>query len=673
MALLATTITLAALASTETRQRPPAASTADTGDDLLAAVLPDHQGAAAAQASTMPRYTIAATLIPPSAALPEPPPTTPPPATPVSTPWASPVASPSASPQATPVVVAAETEAAAAHPAGAAPTPQVPPAPRIVGTLDLHYVNTTGAPLDELPVRLSPNLRQYGSGSMTVANVRVDGEPVDVEAPPLHSAPAATPIAIEDAGARGLAIVRIPLGAGLAPGAATTLRMDFATTVPIAPPDENGLFRYTPETGTWTLAHWFPMLAGRDPETGWEIDPPAAWSDITFGTTALFDITLTAPEDLVLVTTGVEIEATATDGRRTARITAGPVRDVAIIAAPGLASSSTEVGDTTLTSWYRPGEEAGGETILRWTAQAFAIFTELFGPYPYTTLDIVSVPEVIGHGFPQLVWIGSAFYADPEALGSRPGAIEFLVAHEVAHQWWSGLVGSNPHRHAFLDHGLSEYAAVVSFEWQHGADAAAAHLRDGLVHRYALMLATAGDQVADQPTADFPDRESYRATVSAKAGLGFGAVRQEIGDAAFFAALRSYAEAQHYGVAVPADLRGAFEAAAGRDLAGAWTLWFESDRGRVEIAMEPLPATPGPATPAASPSGAMPTGGTPAGTATRASPVASPIATRAARTPVASAVRLRATALPEPVLSFRGGQHPDWGLEPESPAARFGR
>ena len=650
MALLAAMIALAALAPTASRQQPPAASTTDTGDDLLAAVLPDHRESLAAQASAMPRYTIAATLMPPAAALPaHPPPAATPPATPVSASQASPQASPPqappvASPPATPVSSTATTGVADPQTAGAEPATQAPPEPRIVGTLDLHYVNTTGAPLGELYVRLSPNLRQYGRGAMAVADVRVNGEPVAAEAPSLHSVPDATPLAIADAGERDLAIVRIPLGARLAPDEATSVRMDFSTTVPIAPPDETGRFRYTPETGTWTLAHWFPMLAGHDPETGWEIDPPAAWSDITFGNAALFDLTLTAPEDLVLVTTGVEVDAAAADGHRTARITTGPVRDVAVVAEPGLASSSTAVGGTTLTSWYRPGEEAGGETILRWAAQALEVFAELFGPYPYATLDVVSVPEVTGHEFPQLVFIGSAFYPDPEALGSRPGAIEFLVAHEVAHQWWYGLVGSNPHRHAFLDEGLSEYAAVVYFERQHGEDVAAAHLRDGLVHRYALMLVTAGDQVADQPTADFPDSGSYYATAYRKAGLGFAAIRREIGDEAFFAALRSFAEAQQFGVAIPTDLRGAFEEASGQDLAGTWTLWFETARGRVEIVMDPLPQTPVPATPAASPVGASPVAspGAAPPPAPAASPVvagpAPPVAPPAARTPAGSPV-----------------------------------
>jgi hypothetical protein len=632
-ALLTVLAILAVVAAPATQRPSSTGSTLDSGDELLAAVGPDHREAVAREAVTMPRYTIAATLMLPSqaaeshvASAPE--------ATPPATPIATPQASPGPSPQATPV-------ASMGEPANAAGSePPADAEPQVVGTLDLHYVNTTGEPLDELYIRLYPNLRQYGSGRMVIDNVAVDGEPVEVHPPALHSVPDATPISIDNAGARDLAIVRIPLSASLAPDESTSVRMDFSTTVPIDPPDENGLFRYTPATGTWTLAHWFPMLAGYDPEHGWEIDPPAAWSDITFANTALFDLTLTAPEGLVLVTTGVEVDVTEGDGSRTARITTGPVRDVAIIADPELTSTSTDVAGTTIMSWHRPGEEAGSETILQWAAQSFEIFTELFGPYPYTTLDLVSVPGLIGHELPQLVLVGSDVYPDPETLGSRTGAIEFLVAHQVAHQWWYGLVGSNPHAHAFLDEGLAEYSTIVYFERQHGEEVAASHLRDGLIHSYALMLVTTGDQVADQPTVAFPDASAYYATVYRKAGLGFATIRQEIGDEAFFSALRAYAEDHRFEVATPDDLLAAFEAASGQELDAIWSLWFESDRGRVEIVMDPLPAPAAPATPAASPA---------------ASPVASPVVTAPAATPVGAvpgmATPLAATPQASPVAA----------------------
>ena len=187
------------------------------------------------------------------------------------------------------------------------------------------------------------------------------------------------------------------------------------------------------------------------------------------------------------------------------------------------------------------------------------------------------------------------------AGGSRPGAVEFLVAHEVAHQWWYGLVGSNPHRHAFLHEGLAEHSAVLYFERRYGVEAAEAQLRTGLILPYATMLLTDGDRIVDQPTADFPDSEAYYATAFGKAGLGFAALRHEVGDEAFVAGLRHYAETMRFAVATPDDLRSALEEASGRDLDAFWRLWFGTAGGQVAIVMEPEPATPAPATPVASP------------------------------------------------------------------------
>jgi hypothetical protein len=133
---------------------------------------------------------------------------------------------------------------------------------------------------------------------------------------------------------------------------------------------------------------------------------------------------------------------------------------------------------------------------------------------------------------------------------------------------------------------------ILYFERVCGDEAAAFHLRDGLIHRYASMLVTGGDQVADQPTADFADAAAYYATSYRKGGLGFQAIRQEIGDEAFFAALRSYTDAHRYGMVTPEDLRAALEGSSGLDLTDLWWLWFETARGRVEIVMDPLPEPP---------------------------------------------------------------------------------
>jgi hypothetical protein len=549
---------------------------------LYEAVLPAYRPRVIADtAHRLSTYTIAATLHPPG-----PPPT----GTPEATPWA-------------------EAGLAATPPSGAEATPASPAGQgaTITGTLELRFVNGTGGPLTDLYLRLSPNLRQYGDGRMVVRGVTVDGVPVAPTPPPLSSAPAVAPAAPPDPGSADLALLRLPLAGPLGPGGAATVRLGFATTVPAEPQDGAGLFRFAPDAGSWVLGHWFPILAGYDPESGWETDPPAAWGDPTFADAALFDVTLAAPADLVLVTTGSEVAGEADGQRQVRRFVGGPARDFAVVADPGLASVGAEVGGTTVTSYHRPQDAAGGELILGWAARSLAVFAELFGPYPYAELDLVAVPGVVGHEFPQLVFVGADYYPDPAAAGSRPGAVEFLVAHEVAHQWWYGLVGSNPHRHAFLDEGLAEYGAVLAFERRHGAEAAGAQLDAGLVLPYAAMLLTEGDRVVDRPTADFPDAAAYHATAYAKAGLGFAALRREVGDAAFFAGLRRYAETERFRVAAPADLRSAFEAAAGRDLGPFWRAWFEGTGGRVEVVVDPAPAAP----PGASPIPATPTQPTP--------------------------------------------------------------
>ena len=47
------------------------------------------------------------------------------------------------------------------------------------------------------------------------------------------------------------------LASPLAPGASATLRLGFTTTVPLEPVDGTGPFVFMPDTGRWTLAHWF--------------------------------------------------------------------------------------------------------------------------------------------------------------------------------------------------------------------------------------------------------------------------------------------------------------------------------------------------------------------------------------------------------------------------------
>ena len=39
-----------------------------------------------------------------------------------------------------------------------------------------------------------------------------------------------------------------------------------------------------------------------------------------------------------------------------------------------------------------------------------------------------------------------------------------VIVHEIAHEWWYGLVGVNETNHAWIDEGLSEYMTALFFK-----------------------------------------------------------------------------------------------------------------------------------------------------------------------------------------------------------------
>ena len=66
--------------------------------------------------------------------------------------------------------------------------------------------------------------------------------------------------------------------------------------------------------------------------------------------------------------------------------------------------------------------------------------------------------------------------------------------------------------------------------------------------------------------------------------LGFLAIRKEIGDEAFDAALRDIADRYAWGEMTPEQLLTAFEDASGKDLHPLWNHWFnETSMTREEI------------------------------------------------------------------------------------------
>ena len=150
------------------------------------------------------------------------------------------------------------------------------------------------------------------------------------------------------------------------------------------------------------------------------------------------------------------------------------------------------------------------------------------------------------------------------------------MAHEVGHQWWGASVGANSNDHSFMVEGLTNYLTAVYVEDAQGPDAARHQLMVQIAVPYEQALDAYGDGVADRP-ATVQDTGPPRGSLDyGKSALGFLAIREAIGDHAFFAALHDYARRFAFRIATPDDLRTAFEATSGQSLGDLWGFWFES-------------------------------------------------------------------------------------------------
>lgn len=435
----------------------------------------------------------------------------------------------------------------------------------ITGSLNLLYVNTTGAPQPDLFLRLYPNNDEYADGGMSIDSAQAGALRLDVELSEADT----------------LAIV--PLPAPVATEEAVELTVDFTTTIPTDPARSYGMFSLDRSTGTYALAHWLPLLAGFDPVSGWVIGPVSQNGDPVFTNTALFDVTLDVPADLTFVTTGDEVDTQEHGDVVTRRFISGPSRDFVMAADADFKVVSETVGDTVVNSFFNPGNEAGGQDVLTAGTQSFEIFNELFGTYPFKQMDLIEIALGNGAGgveFPQLMYIGSDYYGASEFSDAIPEFLEFVTAHEVGHQWWYALVGNNQYQHAFIDEGLTNYVTTAYYGKQYGAEAARRQINTNLKAGYFSLLFNGGDQIVDQPTDDFPSMTSYGVTVYGKAALAFLELRILIGDDAFFGALQAYYQEFRFSVATPDDLKAAFETAYGQSLEEFWRHWFEAAEGR---------------------------------------------------------------------------------------------
>lgn len=422
-----------------------------------------------------------------------------------------------------------------------------PAGPRLDGQLWVRYTNTEEVPLEAVYFRLYPNLPALG-GEMTVEQVWVDGRP------------APTSLEAEDSG------LRVALPAPLEPGRTAEFALRYHSIIPTD--TEAGYGVYVFAENVFALAGFYPAIAVFDDE-GWNVEVAPGWGDVTYLDVSLYRVRLTVPADQVVVTSGAIVEAVDRgDGTQTVTAVSGPMRDFYIAMSPDYARLTDTVDGVTVNSFYLPGAEPGGAEALQIAVTALRLFNERFGPYPYHELDVIPTPTTAGGiEYPGAIVIAAGLYPD------RGNFFKHATAHEVAHQWWYGLVGNDQVDEPWLDEALTNYSAYIYWQEIEGPDSAAFIRKRLFDDAYAFAQAEGLDRAIAGPVASF-DGDTYGLIVYGKGPLYFDALREQVGDETFFAILQTYFSRLKYRNAAPEDWLAAVEAVSGQPADALYNAWI---------------------------------------------------------------------------------------------------
>ncbi len=397
----------------------------------------------------------------------------------------------------------------------------------------IRYLNTTGQTLSDVVMAVEPNL---WSNCFTLVSLSQDDSEV-------------TNYSL--AGQRLTVYLAQPLG----PDAVTTFAIGYSLSLPVK--SSTGTFGYI--SSQVNLTDWYPFIVPYG--NGWILHDPGGFGEQMVYDSSDFDVNLkVTPSDVV-----VAASAPGESNGDTTHYHLEGARTFVLSASDSFQVDESAVGTVKIRSYHFAGDGDASQAVVWMATQSIALYQAKFAPYPYQSLSVVETSLQDGQEFDGLVFLASSFYSSYN--GSARSNLVTIGTHEIAHQWWFGLVGDDQAMEPWLDEAMSVYSERIFYEYNYP------NYGDWWWNFRVNYFGPHG--YVDSNVYDFATFRDYVDAVYLNGANFLDDIRNRIGDQAFFAFLKDYAERFSYRRATTADFFAVLRDHTNKDFSDIMQAYFQ--------------------------------------------------------------------------------------------------
>jgi hypothetical protein len=252
----------------------------------------------------------------------------------------------------------------------------------------------------------------------------------------------------------------VPLPGPVRQGEAVTVVLEYDFRLP------QKMGRWGQYGGVTQLSNWVPVLAVYD-EQGWHPVPFCPWHQPWFNEAGTYTARVVLPCDQKIACTGSISEVRKReDGMQEVLITAPAVRDFAFLCSARYREFTGQAGPVAVHVLAFPEHEHFARAMIQTACEVIPRYGKWIGPYPWPDFTIA---EAFfgwnGNECATLVMIDERVFGMPHIAG---GYVEYLIAHEICHQWWYNVIGTNGYCETWMDEAWATHFAHRYLNEKHG-------------------------------------------------------------------------------------------------------------------------------------------------------------------------------------------------------------